>query len=1034
MNKRFPSVPARKVALLLVLPLIAILALIAQPRAEAQGNGGLETLPAWGQVPSPNSGYDPLNWLEDVEVISPTDIWAAGSWGGLNYPNDHNPMLQHWDGAQWSTADLPDSIPYVEMYGIDSSASDNVWAVGHYGTNLVLRYDGTEWTQVTIPTNGYNWVSPTDVMVLSPTDVWVTGELQINYTQQFVMLYHWDGTTWTDHSIAYAYGQVSEITAGEAISPDNIWIVGHGGGANNNLTFVYHYDGTIWQNITNPVIAQFRFIEEVATLPSGEVWLVGTNLSSQRQVAYFNGTTWSLLPTPPNTDNFRRNMDIEAVSTNDVWVTGLGEVYGSGYVLVWHWDGTAWTVIQTPTVGSSPKFNAVDAKDGALWVVGHRFRAGTLIERWNGTNFEVVASENGGAGPNELNDIDGLSDNEFWTVGDAGGQAIAFHQNNGVWEIENTPPLSNSVSLEGVAQESTSLVWAVGSTLVDNSLNYQTVIFRWNGTEWARVPSPNPAGEYGDELHDVITISPTDAWAVGGTGNTSDNALILHWDGSAWSNVPNSCGYELFGISALAPNDIWAVGSGTTCHYDGTTWTRVALTGPLASSYLEGVDGVASNDVWAVGALVTCDGQACYSRSIAARWNGSSWVEAQVPGRGLSDVVTLAPDNAYAVGTKSIGTVLTHWNGSVWEDVPVPDPETGGALQGMFDASPGKLWAVGYYYTQDYQTKTLVVNAPSDTQGSVFGNIGYGGATVVWSGPVTGSTTSDPTGDYMAAGLPAGTYNFLAIGDGCPIQQSTVYITAGLHVRQDFDLCGTQPTQVPSPTATTPGATPTATQTSPTMTPSPTPMPGEPTATATVEPNEPTATATVGPNEPTATATVGPNEPTATATVGPNEPTATATVEPNDPTATPTVEPNDPTATATVGPNEPTATPTTMPVVFEPASVNGAQEEGQTEGYRVEMTNMGATPLVWSSYTATTSCSTPAPLAWVSISPPAGTTAPGATTDLMVSVSTDGMSPGMYHGYVCILDSAGMIRPLSVNVRVMAENATILYLPMVQRQ
>ena len=59
-----------------------------------------------------------------------------------------------------------------------------------------------------------------------------------------------------------------------------------------------------------------------------------------------------------------------------------------------------------------------------------------------------------------------------------------------------------------------------GPTLVS-----QTLILRWNGTSWKRVPSPTPAG--GAFLLGVAAVSARNAWAVGG-------GLILRWNGVTW--------------------------------------------------------------------------------------------------------------------------------------------------------------------------------------------------------------------------------------------------------------------------------------------------------------------------------------------------------------------------------------------------------------------------------------------------------------------------------------------------------------------
>jgi hypothetical protein len=64
------------------------------------------------------------------------------------------------------------------------------------------------------------------------------------------------------------------------------------------------------------------------------------------------------------------------------------------------------------------------------------------------------------------------------------------------------------------------------------------LLLHWNGTTWARVHSPDP-GKI-NEVGTVAAATPSSAWTVGFTCVTSvcgvnTNALILHWDGTAWT-------------------------------------------------------------------------------------------------------------------------------------------------------------------------------------------------------------------------------------------------------------------------------------------------------------------------------------------------------------------------------------------------------------------------------------------------------------------------------------------------------------------
>ena len=85
----------------------------------------------------------------------------------------------------------------------------------------------------------------------------------------------------------------------------------------------------------------------------------------------------------------------------------------------------------------------------------------------------------------------------------------------------------------GVAAVSARDAWAVG--FAGNPHSHKTLIGRWNGKTWKRVPSPSPGAEAG--LNGVAATSASSAWAVGCTNcltNASGKTLILRWNGKTW--------------------------------------------------------------------------------------------------------------------------------------------------------------------------------------------------------------------------------------------------------------------------------------------------------------------------------------------------------------------------------------------------------------------------------------------------------------------------------------------------------------------
>ena len=93
------------------------------------------------------------------------------------------------------------------------------------------------------------------------------------------------------------------------------------------------------------------------------------------------------------------------------------------------------------------------------------------------------------------------------------------------------------------------------------------------------MPSPRVAGR--EYLLAVAATSARNAWTVGFTG--SNQSLLLHWNGAAWTHVTSPAGARasslMFGVGATSARDVWAVGDTLSggmrtliLHWNGTAW------------------------------------------------------------------------------------------------------------------------------------------------------------------------------------------------------------------------------------------------------------------------------------------------------------------------------------------------------------------------------------------------------------------------------------------------------------------------------
>jgi beta propeller repeat protein len=335
--------------------------------------------------------------------------------------------------------------------------------------------------------------------------------------------------------------------------------------------------------------------------------------------------TWNRVssPNPGSQDNWLT--DVSAVSSADVWTVGYYHDIGNPIrTLVEHWNGSSWAVVISPNVGTGEnRLLGVSARaSDDVWAVGYYVNTGgvqqTLTMHWNGSVWSIISSPSVGSFDNALEDATILSATDAWAVGHynlntGAAQTLTLHWDGTTWSVISSPNPGSQASLSDVDAISASDIWAVGSY---NFGSTKTLLLHWNGSTWTQVTGDDPGTTY-DILYGVDAIATDDVWAVGvweSTG-TGGRTLTLHWDGAVWITIPSpngttcsNCTNTLYDVSAVATNDVWAVGNTSfidpptlSLHWDGSAWSNIPGPAGVSSSSLYGVAAVASNDVWAVG-------------------------------------------------------------------------------------------------------------------------------------------------------------------------------------------------------------------------------------------------------------------------------------------------------------------------------------------------------------------------------------------------------------------------------------------------
>lgn len=334
---------------------------------------------AWSHSPTPSPNEQYSHFL-GVAAISAADVWAVGEYDSLagTYTPLHRGVTAHWNGVSWSLVPTPAVGPSgTTLTGVAGAASNDVWAVGYsstYGTpqTLAQRWDGAQWSVVPSPviTGGSSLAAITRV---APDDYWAVGNraggLPEFNTTVATLAAHWNGSAWSAVPSPNVGNRWNDLVAVSATSANDVWAVGswrNTGELYQNLAM--HWNGSQWSIVPTPnAAASENELAAVAAIAPDDVWAVGHSndgITVRSVFLHWNGASWTSVPGPGGGAALAGGAALVAIATDDVWVVGSTTA---------HWDGSSWTLAPNPAVpGAMGMALAGAAKLGAcdVWAVG----------------------------------------------------------------------------------------------------------------------------------------------------------------------------------------------------------------------------------------------------------------------------------------------------------------------------------------------------------------------------------------------------------------------------------------------------------------------------------------------------------------------------------------------------------------------------------------------------------------------------------------------------------------------------------------
>ena len=291
--------------------------------------------------------------LADITAFSADSAITAGAHFNATY-NQYMGHIQEWDGTQWTQATLPAPTGVHEQ--LNSVAripgTSEAWAVGWSRQSgdqeraVILRRTAAGWESLPVPAvNG----GLTAVTARSATDAWAVGWRGSNG-----WILHWDGVEWKSS----ASPKLAVLTGVVAFGADRAWAVGWSESGSLDSTLSLRWNGTSWQRVAVPDVADHKnILRDVTRIPGTlRMWAVGYRIKpndphapapvSKSLIVRWSGTAWTIVP---NLSTGFTLESVEAVSPTLAWAFGMRRLSnGSLRPLILKWNGSTWARVVEP--------------------------------------------------------------------------------------------------------------------------------------------------------------------------------------------------------------------------------------------------------------------------------------------------------------------------------------------------------------------------------------------------------------------------------------------------------------------------------------------------------------------------------------------------------------------------------------------------------------------------------------------------------------------------------------------------------------
>ena len=330
------------------------------------------------------------------------------------------------------------------------------------------------------------------VSAASQTDAWAVGTYYPSCGGPLATLaQHWDGTRWTTYPLPNVGVQENTLLGVSMPTSGKAWAVGYYvSGQFLQSTLIEHYDGSTWSVVPSPSPgARQNILYGVQAISDSDVWAVGAQQDANglwhTLAEHWNGSAWSVASTVDGGSNGNQLYAVKSLASNDVYAAG--QQAGAAFpnkALVEHWNGKAWSLVTPPSDSASALPLGLTATPTSLTLVGQQESDSapytTYVASGSPSALAIEATPNVNGDENDLFGAETAADGSTWAIGwaeDTSGDVhtpLVLHSANGSWSIVATPSLKGDSGFAGIAAIPGGGLWAVGET--SGQGNYSTLI------------------------------------------------------------------------------------------------------------------------------------------------------------------------------------------------------------------------------------------------------------------------------------------------------------------------------------------------------------------------------------------------------------------------------------------------------------------------------------------------------------------------------------------------------------------------------